>query len=171
MEHILFNVKWILPLFYLGLAVVLVLYGVAYVRDVASIINRSRELTTEEMKIIVLDFVDAVMVANLVKMIVTGSYNSFISKDHGRPNENISSGSLKIKITTSVIVVCSIHLLRDFVAPNVDWPAVQRQLWIYAAFLASTLVLGVLEYLHVKGEIIESQLTESAGERTAGRKR
>jgi uncharacterized protein (TIGR00645 family) len=157
LESVLFNVKWILPVFYLGLAVVLLLYGVAFGKEIWNIIPRAASLSTDEMKIVVLDFVDLVMVASLVKMIITGSYNSFVNKDHGRANENISSGMLKIKISTSIIVVCSIHLLRTFVAEHSSWEDIQRKLCIYAAFLISALVLGVLEYLHQKGEALEKE--------------
>jgi uncharacterized protein (TIGR00645 family) len=160
-ESILFNVKWILPLFYLGLVIVLFLYGIAYLRGIFSIIAEAPTFSTENMEIIVLDFVDVVMIANLVKMIIAGSYNSFVSKDHGRQNENISSGTLKIKISTSIIVVCSIHLLRNFVAEGLNWEVIQCKLWIFAAFLATTLVLGILEYMHVKGEAIEAQIKHS----------
>src|SRR3981189_1370703 len=83
-ESILFNVKWILPLFYLGLVIVLFLYGIAYLRGIFSIIVEAPTFSPENMEIVVLDFVDVVMIANLVKMIIAGSYNSFVSKDHGR---------------------------------------------------------------------------------------
>jgi uncharacterized protein (TIGR00645 family) len=156
-EAVVFNVKWILPLFYLGLVVVLVLYGIAYLKGIISIVAEAMTLSTENMKIVVLDFVDVVMIANLVKMIIAGSYNSFVSKDHGRLNENISSGTLKIKISTSIIVVCSVNLLRSFVADRIRLDDIQSKLWIFAAFLATTLVLGVLEYMHVKSEALEAQ--------------
>jgi uncharacterized protein (TIGR00645 family) len=158
-ESIVFNVKWILPLFYLGLVIVLFLYGFAYLKSIFSIIAEAPTSSTENMKIVVLDFVDVVMIANLVKMIIAGSYNSFVSKDHGRPNENISSGTLKIKISTSIIVVCAIHLLRNFVAEEMNLEVMQCKLWIFAAFLATTLVLGILEYMHIRGEAIEAQIT------------
>jgi uncharacterized protein (TIGR00645 family) len=157
-ESIVFNVKWILPLFYLGLVIVLFLYGMAYLKGIYFILLKAPTLSTENMEVVVLDFVDVVMVANLVKMIIAGSYNSFVSKDHGRPNENISSGTLKIKISTSIIVVCSIHLLRNFVADQIHWEDIQGKLWIFAAFLATTLVLGILEYMHVKCEAFEAQM-------------
>jgi uncharacterized protein (TIGR00645 family) len=156
-ESIIFNVKWILPIFYLGLVFVLLMYCVAYVKGIVATVTIGTALSTDNMEIVVLDFVDVVMIANLVKMIITGSYNSFVSKEHGRPNENISSGTLKIKISTSVIVVCSIHLLRNFVLDGVQLEEIRTKLWIYAAFLATTMVLGILEYLHIKSEAIEAQ--------------
>jgi uncharacterized protein (TIGR00645 family) len=161
-ESILFNVKWLLLLFYLGLVLVMLLYAFSFVKAIIAVAVQAVSLPVAEMKIVALDFVDIVMVANLVKMIITGSYNSFVSKDHGRPNENISSGTLKIKISTSIIVVCAINLLRNFVADHTSWSDVQAKLWIFGSFLATTLVLGILEYLHVRGEAIEAQMKLSS---------
>jgi uncharacterized membrane protein YqhA len=39
---------------------------------------------------ITLEAVDTVMIATLVKMIITGSYHSFVDKNHGQPNESSS---------------------------------------------------------------------------------
>jgi uncharacterized protein (TIGR00645 family) len=159
-EAIVFNVKWVLLLFYLGLVAVLLMFAFAYAKEVALLTTHAAAMSTEEMKIVALEFVDVVMVANLIKMIITGSYNSFVSKDHGRPNENISSGTLKIKISTSIIVVSAIYLLRNFVSNNSAWEEIRVKLLIFALFLATTLVLGILEYLHVKGQEIESTLKD-----------
>ena len=152
-ENILFNVKWILPLFYLGLVIVLALYGYAYGIHVFSLFSHS--IGIEEMKIIVLDLIDIVMIANLVKMIITGSYHSFIAKDHGKEDGNTSSGILKIKIASSIIVVGMIYLLRIFVSdPSlmVPWDVLAKQLAIFGTFIIATLSLGKLEDMHAKME-------------------
>lgn len=154
-ERFIFNIKWVLPLFYLGLAIVLLLYGYSFSKEVIHIFLESSHKGMDDMKVIVLDIIDVVMIANLIKMIITGSYNSFISKEHGYKNENVSSGMLKIKISTSIIVVASIHLLKSFISDKVDWDVIFKQLDIYGAFLISALILGVLEYLHVKSEVLE----------------
>ena len=160
-EAIVFNVKWVLLLFYLGLVAVLLMFAFAYAKELVLLTTHAASMSIEEMKIVALEFVDVVMVANLIKMCITGSYNSFVSKDHGRANENISSGTLKIKISTSIIIVSAIYLLRAFVSANAPWEEIRVKLWIFALFLATTLVLGVLEYLHVKGQEIESNLKHS----------
>lgn len=154
-ENIIFNVKWLLILFYSGLMIILVLYAYAYAEQIFEVLKSVSRSSTDQLKLLVLDTIDIVMIANLVKMIITGSYNSFISKDHGHDNENISSGMLKIKISTSVLVVASIHLLKTFISETVVWNILIRDLMIYAAFIVSALALGILEYLHIKGEKIE----------------
>lgn len=157
-ENVIFNVRWLLNVFYFGLIFVLVMYSWAYVKQIMDLFTHLATASTDELKLMVLDTIDIVMIANLVKMIISGSYNSFISKSHGYQNENISSGMLKIKISTSVIVVASIHLLKSFISDTVHWELLQKDLAIYGAFIVSALALGVLEFLHIKGEKIEHDL-------------
>jgi uncharacterized protein (TIGR00645 family) len=157
-ETILFNVRWILTLFYMGLVAVMFLYGYSYAVEIYHLCKEGflgeGPLKLDEMKLIALDMVDIVMVANLIKMIMTGSYHSFISKKHGYANEAISSGALKIKISTSIIVVASIHLLKQFVT-HTTWDVLLPELATFAAFMLSALCLGLLELWHIKGEVLE----------------
>src|SRR5208282_2964493 len=97
-ETLLFNIRWVLILFYLGLTLILFVYGYAFFKDIAELFSDIKNVTTKSMLLTVLDFGDIVMIANLIEMIITGSYNSFVSKDHGYKNKNISSGMLKIKM-------------------------------------------------------------------------
>ncbi len=100
-----------------------------------------------------LEAVDIVMIANLVKMIITGSYNSFVSKTHGVDGEQVSSGALKVKMATSVMGVSSIHLLQTFInAANITDDVMHRQLLIHGTFIVGALALAVIDYLHSKSE-------------------
>jgi uncharacterized protein (TIGR00645 family) len=157
-EAIVFNVKWVLPVFYFGLVVVLALYGVLFLKEIWHLVLTANRMSTEELRIVALDMGDIVMVANLIKMIIAGSYNSFITKDHGRPGENISSGMLKVKISTSVIVVATIGLLPEFVSFKPEHlEALVGKLAMYAMFLWAARVLADIEFLHIRGEVLESK--------------
>jgi len=159
-ENIIFNVKWGLMLFYIGLIVVFGVYAYTFILDIIGII-RGTNHTMEGMKIIILDFIDVVMVANLTKMIIAGSYHSFVSKEHQRKNEEVSSGVLKTKISTSIIVLAMINILKTFIAASehhVEMIVVYQQLMMFGAFLVGACVLGALEYLHIKGEKIEHDI-------------
>jgi uncharacterized protein (TIGR00645 family) len=156
-ENVLFNVKWVLPFFYIGLVVTLLCYGFLFAKEIFHLVmHLPLELST--MKIIILDFVDTAMIANLIKMIITGSYNSFISKEHGRTGENISSGTLKLKIMTSIIVVAAMTLLNDVVSETISMDIVWKHVILFGSFLIGALILGVLEYIHVLGEKVEHEI-------------
>lgn len=154
-EKVLFNVRWVLLPFYFGLIAVLVYYLYAYFTDLHHFFSQGLNATIDEAKLFVLDSVDMVMVANLVKMIIAGSYNSFISKQHGYRNENVSSGELKIKISTSVVVLSMIHLLKSFIGHTEPVDVIQEQLIIFGAFLVGAMVLSFVEFIHVKAEVLK----------------
>jgi hypothetical protein len=97
------------------------------------------------------------MIATLVKMIITGSYHSFVDKNHGQPNESSSSGMLKVKLATSIMGVSSIHLLQSFISAEcVDWDVIYKQLIIHCAFIIGCLALAYVDYLHCKSEVINN---------------
>ena len=100
-----------------------------------------------------LEAVDTVMVATLVKMIITGSYHSFVDKNHGEPGENSSSGLLKVKLASSIMGVTSIHLLQSFInVEHLSWDTINKQLIIHGIFMGGCLVLAIVDYLHCKSE-------------------
>jgi len=110
------------------------------------------ELKNEDL-MSALEDVDIVMIANLVKMIIVGSYNSFVSKTHGFDGEQVSSGMLKVKMATSVVGVSSIHLLQTFLnAECVTTDVLRTQLILHGAFIVGAVALAFIDFLHLKGE-------------------
>lgn len=145
-EFIIFNIRWILIPFYLKLFLTLCHLLIAFYKG----------HVTLEMQLKVLEDIDIVMIANLVKMVTTGSYNSFVSKAHVYKNENNSSGQLKIKTMTSLLGICSIAMLKNYLEiGKVSWEEVYKQGFIFGLFTISAIVLAVIDLLHVKGELME----------------
>ena len=130
-ESLIFGSRWLLIPFYLGLIVVMTIYTFVYVKEIVHLVSEVDHITKENVMLMILELVDIVMIANLVKMIITGSYNSFVDKSHGFTGENISSGMLKVKMSTSLIGVSSIHLLQTFInASAVTWDELNKQMLI-----------------------------------------
>lgn len=140
-EKAVFSIKWLLIPFYIKLFYTL---GVLLVKFYGG--------TPDTTDIIhVLEDVDIVMIANLVKMIVTGSYSSFVNKFHGEEREKTSSGMLKVKMAGSLVGVSSIFMLKEFLEPGGIEPSqLNKILLIHASFLVGALVLSVMDYLHEK---------------------
>lgn len=147
-EDVLFRCKWVLVVPYIILAIVLVKMILKYIWYGA--------LTTDDI-MYMLEAVDITMVFNFLKSIITGSYNSFVSKNHGRKGENVSSGTLKVKMSTSLVSISSVLLLKVFLSVNTttEWQVLWKLLVIHGAFLVTTLVLAMVELLHEKSEWYE----------------
>lgn len=157
-EKIIFGSKWLLVPFYFGLLIVMMLYTYVYVIEIGHLIMEAGLLNKEAILLSALEMVDIVMIANLVKMIITGSYTSFVNKHHGDEGEKVSSGMLKVKMSTSLAGVSSVHMLQVFVKLNsqdVPWSLLYKQLLIHGAFLVGAIVLSVIDYLHIKSASFE----------------
>ena len=83
-------------------------------------------------------------------MILIGSYSIFVRKiNEGSPErrpqwlDHISSGSLKVKISMSIIGVSSIHLLKVFIeAETISFKSLFVKLSIHAFFIVSAIVMA-----------------------------
>lgn len=154
-EQLLFGSKWLLTLFYLGLIVGQLCYAYIYAKEIYHMLVHINQFDKTSMMLMLLELVDMVMIAYLVKMIITGSYNSSIDKNHGYSGENVSSGILKVKMSTSLIGVTSIHLLQVFI--NSEYILIDdflKKLTIHIVFLIGGIALAYIEYLHDKGDAI-----------------
>lgn len=97
----------------------------------------------------VLGLIDITMIANLIKMIITGSYQSFVSKIENDDTERVSSGYLKVKMGGSLVGVSSIHLLQAFINTSSVTPTeLIAKCAIHLIFLVSTMGLSYIDYLH-----------------------
>lgn len=143
-EQVIFGSKWLLIPFYFKL-----FYTLARLMYNFFIFGT----LSNEILMQTLEDVDIVMIANLVKMIITGSYNSFVDKGHRIEGEQISSGALKVKMSTSVMGVSSIHLLQTFInAEHVDFEVIIKQLCIHGIFIVGAIILAWIDFLHCKTE-------------------
>lgn len=154
-EQLLFGSKWLLTLFYFGLIVGQLCYAYIYAKEIFHMLININTFDKTSMMLMLLELVDMVMIAYLVKMIITGSYNSSIDKNHGYSGENVSSGILKVKMSTSLIGVTSIHLLQVFInADNILMDDFIKKMVIHLVFLFGGIALAYIEYLHDKGDSI-----------------
>ena len=156
-ESIIFEARWLLVPFYIVLVLSLVVYAyfdvqsfIEYVYNVGSINKTTAMLTFIEL-------IDFAMVGNLGKMIITGSYNSFISKEHGRDNEHMSSGMLKVKMATSLVGITSIAILKVSVSITAltPWDLLLKLAFVHGVFLMSSVILQLVDYMHEKAEAFE----------------
>ncbi len=164
-ETVLFAVRWVLPITYFVLALALLIYVFfdvwVFVDFFQHVLNSGKdtiEVAKEAAMLTFIQLIDITMIANLGKMIITGSYNSFVDKNHGYKNENISSGLLKVKMATSLVGVTSIGLLQRTVElDHVTWDTLYKLAMIHGMFLFGSFVLSVVDYIHIKGEILEDK--------------
>ncbi len=154
-EDILFGSRWLLILFYSGLIIALCAYAITYVMQIVHLIQSIGFTSFDTITMIIIELIDMVMIASLVKMMITGSYHAFVDKHHHYKDEKSSSGFLKMKIATSLIGVSAIHLLQTFMRIgdpkfNTSWDTIYKQGFIHFAFILGALTLAMTDFIHDK---------------------
>jgi uncharacterized protein (TIGR00645 family) len=148
----IFSVRWILYPINLALIVALSLYVVAFLVNDYHFIRHEFNWNMESLMVMLLGFVDASMVANLIIMVIQGSHQIFIHKfevvdAQERPQwiDHIDSGILKVKVALSIASITLVQILKDFVnIENVDWEVEKHRVVIHLTALVSALVLALV---------------------------
>ena len=152
-ERIILSSRWLLVVFYLGLVAALALYAVSFVFKFYKVAIMVFTYDESDMILAMLGLIDAALVASLIVMVMISGYENFVSRfDEGDAEVSflgkLDSGSLKIKVASSIVAISSIHLLQIFL--NVQNYTSDQLMWatiIHIAFVVSALMLGFLEQI------------------------
>lgn len=132
-----------LVLFYYGLILAQMIYAVKFLQNIYKLIIHFWTDDYAQVMLAVLELVDIAMIANLTKMVTSGSYQSFIEKVPQDHTEHVTSGALKVKMATSLVMVSGINLLQPFVdTTTYNNRDIIVKIAIHITFLISALGLG-----------------------------
>lgn len=167
MQHLLDRAmiasRYILAVFYLGLAVALAAYAVKFASKVWKFATTILvEQDDNQILLSILYLVDSALVASLVAMVAISSYDSLVSRlvDGSGTSRiewvsNLDPGNLKLKVALAIIAISSIHLLQKFM--NMDSLDDRALIWgvvIHMAFVVGALVLGFLDRMQAQTKLI-----------------
>jgi uncharacterized protein (TIGR00645 family) len=154
-ERIILSSRWLLVVFYIGLVLALAVYAVSFAYKFLKVAASVFELGEAEMILAMLGLIDAALVASLIVMVMISGYENFVSRfDEAEKEAEVSflgkldSGSLKIKVASSIVAISSIHLLQVFLNANqYEDGKIMWLTFMHLAFVISALMLGFLEKL------------------------
>ena len=143
--------RWVLVIFYLGLAAALLVYALVFGKKLLKLMNEVLHLGEAESVLSMLALIDAALVASLIVMVMISGYENFVSRFDDHQTEltwlgKIDAGSLKIKVASTIVAISSIHLLQVFLN-SVQYEE-GRLMWLtimHMAFVFSAVFLGVLD--------------------------
>jgi len=125
LELVIFNSRWLLAPFYLGLVLGIVMILVKFTQEFLHIAwPVSHLLASKESDLIlaVLTLVDMSLVANLLLIIIFSGYENFVSKIDTAGHEDrpewmgkVDFSGLKVKVIASIVAISAIELLKAFV--------------------------------------------------------
>ncbi len=150
-ESIILASRWLLVVFYLGLAAALGLYAVSFGKKLFEFASKVFELEDTDTILKMLGLIDAGLVASLVVMVIISGYENFVSRFDNADGEvdwlgKIDAGSLKIKVASTIVAISSIHLLQVFL--NAAIYTNDKLMWLtlmHMAFVFSALFLAYID--------------------------
>jgi uncharacterized protein (TIGR00645 family) len=150
-EAIILASRWILVVFYLGLAAALVVYALAFAKKLYLFMDDVFVLDETDTILRMLGLIDAALVASLVVMVIISGYENFVSRLDNANGElswlgKIDAASLKIKVASTIVAISSIHLLQIFL--NAAQYTTSQLMWvtiIHMAFVVSALFLALID--------------------------
>lgn len=156
MEYIIFWSRWIQAPLYLGLIVAQIVYCWLFMVELSHLVHgaiAAERVSEVDVMLAVLGLIDVVMIANLLIMVIIGGYETFVSRldldDHPDQPEwlsHVNAGVLKIKLSTAIIGISSIHLLKTFInAANLAEHTIQWQVIIHVVFLLSAMAMAFVD--------------------------
>ena len=116
---------------------------------------QSTHLTETTIMLVVLGLIDVVMISNLLIMVIVGGYETFVSRMNleGHPDQpewlsHVNASVLKVKLSTAIIGISSIHLLKTFInAAALSDKVLIAQTLIHIAFLLSAMAIAMTDRL------------------------
>ena len=154
-ERVILASRWVLIVFYFGLAFALVMYAMSFVYKCVKLVMNIFTLTDNEVILAMLALIDACLVASLMVMVMLTGYENYVSRLDRAEGEltwlgKIDTGSLKVKIASSIVAISSIHLLQVFLnAEHYDNMKIMWATLIHLAFVLSAFSLAVVDRIAV----------------------
>lgn len=150
-ESVILASRWLLVVFYLGLAVALAIYALSFTKKLFEFATTVMTMADNDTILKMLGLIDAALVASLVVMVIISGYENFVSRFDNHEGEvhwlgTIDVGSLKIKVASTIVAISSIHLLQVFLN-HASFTSVQLmwQTIMHMAFVVSALLLAYID--------------------------
>ncbi|WP_223977632.1 TIGR00645 family protein [Bradyrhizobium sp. ma5] len=151
-EYVLFNSRWLMAPFYVGLVVALAVLLLKFVRMLWEFVLHAAGYKSTEVILDALALIDVTLVANLILIVVFSGYENFVSRidTSGNPNwpiwiTKIDFAGLKQKLLASIVAISAIHVLEAFLNIDAAFDAT-RMTWLVAVhlvFVISALLLAL----------------------------
>jgi len=151
-ESIILASRWLLVIFYLGLALALAVYALSFMHKLFDFSVKITSLTDTDTILKMLGLIDATLIGSLVVMVIISGYENFVSRFEEGEKEvhwlgTIDAGSLKVKVASTIVAISSIHLLQIFLnATHYDGSQLMWYTLLHLTFVLSAIFLAYIDW-------------------------
>jgi uncharacterized protein (TIGR00645 family) len=155
-ERVLFNSRWLMAPFYLGLVISLAVLLYKFLVMLWEFILHAPAAKEADIILGVLSLIDVSLTGNLILIVVFSGYENFVSRidPRGHPDwpdwmTKVDFAGLKQKLLASIVAISAIQVLKAFM--NLDTRIDEKSLaWlvgIHLVFVVSGLLLALTDWL------------------------
>ena len=151
-EAVLFNSRWLMAPFYLGLVISLAVLLLKFGMMLWEFIVHAPGSSESDIILGVLSLIDVTLTGNLVLIVVFSGYENFVSRidpgDHPDWPDwmtKVDFAGLKQKMLASIVAISAIQVLKAFMNIDVVFDA-QKMGWlvgVHLVFVVSALILAL----------------------------
>jgi uncharacterized protein (TIGR00645 family) len=155
LESLMFNSRWLLAPFYIGLVFSIALLGISFVKEFIHFVPIAITGAESDVIIGILTLIDIVMIANLLIIIIFAGYENFVSKietdnHEDRPSwmGHVGFADLKMKLIGSIVAISGIELLKAFM--HVEIYSDTQLAWkvgLHMTFVVSGVMFALMDKL------------------------
>src|ERR1017187_6338587 len=152
LESVLFNSRWVMAPFYLGLVVSLAVLLYKFFTMLWEFILHAPAAKESDIILGVLSLIDVTLTGNLILIVVFSGYENFVSRIDagGHPDwpewmTKVDFAGLKQKLLASIVAISAIQVLKAFMNIDAAFDA-QKMGWLVAVllvFVIATLLLAL----------------------------
>ena len=155
-ESMLFNGRWLLIPFYVGLLLGLVVLVLKFIQEFIHLMSIAMDSSLKQTTISLLELLDIVLLANLILIVIFSGYENFVSKiaiaqdavDRPSWMGKVDFSGLKIKLIGSLVAISVIQLLAVFLEPGeMDTDQIFWMIIIHLTFVVSGVLFAVMDYI------------------------
>jgi uncharacterized protein (TIGR00645 family) len=155
-EHVIYRSKYLLLLGYLAMAIVLASFLLNMTWDALQLAWNMHGTEVSARTIGILEVLDNIMIANVVYLIIRGSYMVYV-RDSDQPHSSrpqafnhLTPGGLKERMAASLVGVSSVHLLQVLInvgneaSGYVSWHDIGIKVGIHMMLIIGLVVFYVI---------------------------
>lgn len=157
MEKTIFNSRWILAPFYLGLVLGTLLLFIKFIQELWHMTTHVFSASEADVIVGILALVDMSLMTSLLLIIIFSSYEIFVSKIDTANHEDrpewmgkIDFSGLKLKVIGAIVAISAIDLLKSFMdipreMSDADAASLMWKVIIHMTFVLSGVLFSVMD--------------------------
>lgn len=157
LEKTIFNSRWMLAPFYLGLVLGIILLFIKFVQELWHMTTHVFIAPEADVIVGILALVDMSLVASLLLIIIFSGYEIFVSKiDTGNHTDRpdwmgkIDFSGLKLKVIGAIVAISAIDLLKSFMdipreMSDADATSLMWKVIIHMTFVLSGVLFAIMD--------------------------